>query len=234
MKIIRFVSASIVLLAMAPAVFAHGEDDPLLVMGVMDQLESRDPGGEGALAWDVYAWLGKDFDKLWISAEGERSSSATEHSEIELRYSRAVSTYWDIQVGVRHDFEPASRDWLAVGFNGLAPYYFDVDASLYIGDGGRTALRLEAEYEILLTQRLILSPEIEVEIYGKDDPAAGVGSGLTGIGAGLRLRYEIRREIAPYIGLHWERSFGGTADLLQLAGRKSSDTELVIGLRAWF
>lgn len=221
---------------MSPAVvLAHGEDDPLLVMGVMDQLETRDPGGEDVLSWDVYGWAGKDLHKLWFSAEGARVSSTTEQSEIELRYSRAISTYWDFQVGMRHDFEPSSnRNWLAVGFNGLAPYYFDIDASLYLGESGRTALRLEAEYEILVTQRLILSPEIEFELYGKDDPAVGVGSGLSSIEAGLRLRYEIRREVAPYIGLHWERSFGATADILQLAGKDTNEAELVIGLRAWF
>ncbi len=214
---------------------AHGEDDPLLLMGVVDQLEVRDADDGNVTAWDFHGWLGKDLDKLWLSAEGEREGGETEHSEVQLRFSRAVSTYWDFQLGLRHDFEPSpSRDWLAFGFNGLAPYFFDINASFYIGESGQTALRFEAEYELLLTQRLILSPEIEINLHGEDDAAVGTGAGLSDLELGLRLRYEIRREFAPYIGISWERRFGDTADYARSAGAATSDTQWLLGIRAWF
>ncbi len=123
---------------------------------------------------------------------------------------------------------------MAIGFKGLAPYFFDIDAAAFIGESGRVALRFEAEYELLITQRLILTPDIEINLYGQNDPEVGIGSGLSDIEAGLRLRYEIRRQFAPYIGVNWTRLFGNTADFARIAGEKSSETQLVIGLRAWF
>lgn len=181
---------------------AHGEDDPLLVMALIDQLELQNAHRDSSLAWDMQGWIGKDVNKLWIKTDGERVGGDSEDAELQFLYSKAVAPYWDFQVGVRHDFEPSpSRSWAAIGFQGLAPYFFETDATLFIGDSGRTALRLQAEYDLLLTQRLILTPEIEVNLYGQDDPAIGIGSGLSDIEAGLRLRYEIRREFAPYIGV---------------------------------
>ena len=158
-----------------------------------------------------------------------------ETDRVQLLYSKAVSTYWDVQAGFRHDFEPSpSRNWLAIGINGLAPYFFQIDTAFFIGNSGRTALRVEADYELLLTQKLVLTPEVEANLYGKDDPTIGIGSGLSDVEAGLRLRYEIRREFAPYIGINWTREYGGTADFSRAAGESTSDTRFVIGLRAWF
>jgi len=215
--------------------FAHGEDDPPLIMLLADQVEFRDAADESSFSWDASGWFGKDLTKLWIKTEGERESGETEEAELQFLYSKAVATYWDFQVGVRHDFQPSSdRTWAAIGLQGLAPYFFETDIALFISESGRTALRLEAEYELLLTQRLILSPEIEVNFYGQNDPAIGIGSGLSNIEAGLRLRFEIRREFAPYIGVNWQRDLGGTADFVRAAGGDTSDTQWVLGVRAWF
>ncbi len=214
---------------------AGAADDPLLSKVMLDQLEVRDSDGDNVLAWDAQAWIGKDLEKLWIKTEGEREGGATEEAELQALYSKAVSTYWDFQVGVRHDFQPTpSRSWAVVGFQGLAPYFFEVDTALFIGESGRTALRLEAEYELLFTQRLILTPEIEVNFYGQNDANTGVGSGLSDVELGLRLRYEIRREFAPYIGVNWFKKFGNSADFARSAGQDIDDTQFVIGIRAWF
>ncbi len=213
---------------------AAAEDDPLLLMGVLDQFEWQDTG-DNTLSWSGQGWLGKDLRKLWIKTEGEYSDGSTEDAEIQFLYSKAVATYWEFQVGVRHDFKPSpSRSWAAIGFQGLAPYFFETDIALFIGESGRTALRFDSEYELLLTQRLILTPEIEINLYGKEDIRVGIGSGLSDIELGLRLRYEIRREFAPYIGINWSKLYGGTADFARFAGEDTSEAQLVIGLRAWF
>ncbi len=214
---------------------ADAEDDPVLIKLMLDQLETRGSGSDSVDSWDTEAWIGKDLTKLWMKSDGERAFGKTRDAELQLLYSKAVSTYWEFQTGIRHDFQPSpSRSWFAIGFNGLAPYFFEIDTALFIGESGRTALRFEAEYELLLTQRLILTPEIEANVFGKDDPAIGIGSGLSDLEAGLRLRYEIRREFAPYIGVNWSRLFGNTADFAEIAGQDTSEAQLVIGLRAWF
>jgi len=222
-------------LSSAGDALAATPDDPLLTMVIVDELEYRDADDGSVLAWNAQAWFGQDLRKFWIKTEGERSGGSTEDAELQFLYSKPIARYWDFQVGVRQDFKPSpNRTWAAIGFQGLAPYFFEIDAALYIGDSGRTALRMEAEYELLFTQRLILTPDIEVNIYGKSDPEIGIGSGLSELEAGLRLRYEIRREIAPYIGVSWSKLFGGTADFAAADGQGSSDLQLVIGLRAWF
>jgi copper resistance protein B len=210
-------------------------DDPLLVLAILNQLEMRDTGGDDTLSWDGQGWIGKDLRKLWIKTEGERTGGVTDESELQFLYSKAIARYWEFQVGVRHDFEASpSQSWAVIGVQGLAPYFFETDAALFFGESGQTALRLETEYELLFTQRLILTPEIEVNFYGQDDANIGVGSGLSDLELGLRLRYEIRREFAPYIGVNWSKLFGNTADFATIAGESTSETQLVIGLRAWF
>jgi copper resistance protein B len=214
---------------------ANMEDDPLLLTVILDQIETRDAGGDNTLSWDGQGWLGKDLHKIWFKADGERTASSTNEAELQFLYSRAIARYWDFQLAVRHDFQPSpNRSWAAVGFKGPAPYFFDIDAAAFIGESGCSALRLEVEYELLLTQRLILTPDIEINFYGQNDPDIGIGSGLSDIEAGLRLRYEIRRQFAPYIGVNWTRLFGNTADFAKIAGEKSSETQLVIGIRAWY
>lgn len=214
---------------------AGSADDPLLSMLMIDQLEIRSTDGPDPLVLDGQLWIGKDLNKLWIKTEIERVDGETEEAELQALYSRAVAPFWDVQVGWRRDFRPKpERDWLAVGVQGLAPYFFEVDAAIFVGKEGRTAARVEAEYEFMFTQRLILSPEIEINLYGKDDPDVGIGSGLSDIEAGLRLRYEYRREFAPYIGINWNRKFGQTADYARAEGEDRQDTQIVAGIRLWF
>ena len=139
------------------------------------------------------------------------------------------------QAGAREDFASGPpRTWAAVGVQGLAPYWFNVEATFYVGDSGRTAARIKAEYDLLLTQRLIVQPEAEVNLYGKSDPARRIGSGVSDLDAGIRVRYEFRRELAPYVGVAWRRLFGGTADQARASGGGTSDVQLVAGVRAWF
>lgn len=221
----------------APGVtFASGmNDDPVLTMLLIDQFEIRTGDGSSPVAWDAEAWIGKDLNKLWLKTDGEYREDQAEDVELQILYSRAIAPYWDLQVGWRGDLNPSpERHWLAVDMKGLAPYFFDIDAALFIGDSGRTAARLKAEYELMLTQRLILVPKIELNLYGKDDPATRTGSGLADIEAGLRLRYEIRREFAPYIGLNWTHLYGETADYVREQGEDTDDFRFVLGVHAWF
>jgi copper resistance protein B len=220
----------------SPAVFAGGmEDDPLLFKLMLDQLEWRDADGDDLFVWEADAWIGRDLNKLWFKSEGERAGSVTEGAEIQALYSRAVDPYWDFQIGWRHDLKPEpNRDWLAVGFKGLAPYWFEVDATVFAGGNGQVAGRLQAEYEFMLTQRWVLSPEFEMNIHGKDDEQTGIGSGISDLELGLRLRYEIRREFAPYIGINWEKKFGKTAGFAEDEGESTDELQFVVGIRAWF
>ncbi len=224
------------ILAATPAAQAGGmDDDPLLFKLMIDQLEWRDAAGGDLLAWEADIWVGKDLNKFWFKTEGEHADGETEGAELQALYSRAVDPYWDFQIGWRHELKPEpNRNWLALGFKGLAPYWFEVDASLFAGGNGQLAGRLQAEYELMLTQRWVLSPEFEMNIHGKDDEATGVGSGISDLELGLRLRYEIRREFAPYIGINWEKKLGNTADFAEQEGESTDDLQFVVGVRAWF
>jgi copper resistance protein B len=217
-----------------PYKVAKMEDDPVLTKFMLEQLEIHDADGKNPLTWEAEAWIGKDINKLWFKTEGERVDGETEELEVQALYSRAIAPYWDFQVGLRKDFQPESREWGVLGLKGLAPYFFETDLALFAGKDGRTAARLQGEYELLLTQKTILTPEIEVNLYGKDDPAVGVGSGLSDVSVGLRLRHEFRREFAPYIGVEWNKKFGGSADYARDEGADISDTQFVAGIRAWF
>ena len=212
-----------------------GRDDPLLTKVMVGQFELRNTEGSDPIVLEAQGWVGKDLNKLWVKVDVENVSGKTGEAELQFLYSKAIAPYWDVQVGWRHDKMPTpNRDWFAVGFQGLAPYFFEIDAAAFIGNNGQTALRLEAEYEIMLTQKLILTPEVEINAYSKDDEATGVGSGLSDIELGLRLRYEIRREFAPYIGVNWNKTYGDTANFSRDEGEDVSDTQFVVGIRAWF
>jgi copper resistance protein B len=215
-------------------VYAGGNDDPLLAKVMLDQLE-RGVDPQDATQFSAQAWLGYDLNKLWLKTEGEYLNSDEQDLEIQALYSRPIAPYWDIQLGVKTDIKPSpTRNWAVIGVQGLAPYFFDIDAALFISDEGRTAMRLSAEYELLITQQLILSPEIEVNLFAKNDAELGIGSGVSDVSAGLRLRYEIIREFAPYIGVDWRKKFGNTADYARNEGEDTQETQLVIGFKAWF
>jgi copper resistance protein B len=202
---------------------------------LVNRLERSYGEDDNATAYDAQAWFGTSYDRLVVKAEGERSRGELEHARTELLWGHALAAYWDAQLGIRYDSgEGPNREWLAVGIQGLAPYWFELDATAYLGASGRTALRFEAEYELLVTQRLILQPRIEVNAYGKSDRDRGIGSGLSDAAVGLRLRYEITRQFAPYIGVEWVNRYGETKDLARQAGGRGSDTRLVAGIRFWF
>ena len=202
---------------------------------LVDRLEWQDADEGHALSWDLEGWFGGDFDRLWLRTEGEREQGDTRRADLQLFYGHAYARWWELVAGVRHDIGSGpSRDWMAVGVQGRAPYMVDVEATAYLGGAGRTALRLEAASDLRLTSRLVLQPQLELDLYGEDDPETRIGSGLSLAEAGLRLRYEIRRELAPYLGVTWQRRFGDSADLARAAGEGDSDTRLVAGLRVWF
>ena len=202
---------------------------------LLDRLEAWDADHGKGQAWEAQAWIGGDLSRLWLRSEGERVDGHTESADLEVLYGRSVSAWWDVVGGIRHDFQPGSpQTWAAIGLQGLAPYKFEVQATAYLGESGQTAADIEVEYELLLTNRLILQPLVELEWHGKDDPQRGIGSGLGKVEAGLRLRYEFTRRFAPYVGVVYERAFGGTADLHEAAGEDTRDTRVVAGLRLWF
>ena len=201
---------------------------------LLDQVEWQRTNGHDVLAWDAQAWYGGDYHKLWMKTEGERAGGERA-GNAELLWDRVVARWWDIQVGARHDFGSGpARTWAAVGVQGLAPQWFEIEATLYVGEQGRSAARFVGEYELLLTQRWVLQPKVELNWYGRQDPANGIGSGFSAAEAGLRLRYEIRREFAPYAGITWTRHFGNTAQLTRAAGEEARDVQFVAGLRIWF
>ncbi len=217
---------------------AHGEtahDNSVQSYVLLNRLEGFDAHHGAGLAWEAQAWVGTDTDKLWLRSEGERIDGRTEAAGFEALYGRPIARWWDLVAGVRHDSRPgASQDWAALGVVGVAPYKFHVDATAYLGPSGRTAARIEAEYELLFTNRLILQPLVEANLYGKDDPQRSIGAGLSTIEAGLRLRYEVHRQFAPYVGWVYERAYGDTADFRRATGEGPGDTRLVAGVRIWF
>lgn len=217
---------------------ADMEDDPLLFSLMVDKLEMRSADGSNPVEWDADAWVGKDLNKLWFKTEGEYRDEIIEKAEFQALYSRAVDPNWDMQVGARKDTyqEPGKpdRNWLALGFKGLAPYNFEVDAALFLGEEGRSSLRFKTEYEILLTQKLVLVPELEMDFFGTNDPATQTGSGLSETELGVRLRYEIKREFAPYIGVNWSKLWGKTADYAREEDEDFDDVQFVTGISFWF
>ncbi|BFM07312.1 copper resistance protein B [Halioxenophilus aromaticivorans] len=199
-----------------------------------DRLEYQEESE--STVFDVQAWYGTTYNRLVVKTEGDIVNGTLEESSTDVLWSRAFNAYFDTQLGARVDTydEGEDRQWLALGFQGLAPYWFEVDVTAYLGDDGRTALSAEAEYELLFTQRLILQPRMEINLLGKDDPENGLGSGLTNMSVGLRLRYEFSRQFAPYIGVEWTGAFGDTADYLQAQGENKSTTQVLAGLKFWF
>lgn len=210
------------------------EDDAALGMIRLDELEAFRIDDETGLGWDVQSWYGTDYDKLWLKVEGERMADETQ-ARAELLWDRIVSPWWSVQAGVRHDFlQGPARTWAAVGVQGTAPQFVEVEATIYVGEQGRTAARISAEHDLLITQRLVLQSQVEIAAYAMDDHANDLGAGLADLEIGLRLRYEIIREVAPYVGVRWVRELGKTADLARVAGRDDSELFAVAGLRAWF
>jgi copper resistance protein B len=211
-------------------------DQTRLGMLLMNQLEyTNDNHGNGAGFLDAEGWYGKDFNKLWLQAEGEAARGRLEDLRTEVLWDHAISAYWNTATGLRQDFgEGPRRTWAAFGVQGLAPLWFDTEVEVYLGQGGRTAARVQLEYEELITQRLVLQPKLELNFYGRNDPQRGIGSGLADSELGVRLRYDIKREFGPYIGVVWRERYGRSATLAREQGAHAGELQLVAGLRFWF
>ncbi|HEX7129632.1 MAG TPA: copper resistance protein B [Rhodanobacteraceae bacterium] len=207
-------------------------DESTQGMLLLDQLEyARDSHGGDAGFVDGEAWYGRDFDKLWVKFEGRFGDEI----RAEALWDHAATPFWDTQLGVRHDSGAGpGRTWAAFGVQGLAPFGIETEATFYAGQDGRTALRVQFEYEQAITQRLILQPKLEMNFYGKGDPQRGIGPGLADADLGLRLRYEVTRQFAPYVGVAWLQHYGRTADLARARGEHAGSVQLVAGLRLWF
>ena len=211
---------------------SHGGGTTSMILAERTEYRSND--GDPALVWDGQGWIGGDIHKLWLKTEGEYLTDDDQFEEFELQalYSRAIHAFWDLQAGFRHDIKPdPSRSYAVIGLQGTAPYWFALDGALFLSDEGDLSARFEAEYELRITQRLILQPRLELNAAFSDDAAIGIGSGLSYAQAGLRLRYEITREFAPYVGVVWQRAFGNTADFTP--GDPDSKS-FVAGFRFWF
>lgn len=209
------------------AIFAH-----LLI----SQLEGRFGFNEGnTFRWEAEGWVGTDENRIWLLTEGRYSNNELDDGIHQLLYGRAVSTYFDALVGIRYDLDSSpSRGWGAIGIQGLAPQFFKVSAIGYASGGGHLALRLEASYDLQITQRLILQPQAELNFYTKDEPARLVGAGLSELDVGLRLRYEITRQFAPYVGITYFGQYGSTANYVSATGGPTQQVRFTVGLRTWF
>jgi len=212
-------------------------DNEVFATFLADRFEYQTGEGDEVLLWDVQARIGTDYHRLYIEAEGEWriDPDELEEAQIELLYGFNISIFWDLRLGLRHDFEPGpSRTFAAFGLQGLAPYWFEMEITSYVSDDGDISANIEAEYDILLSQRLILQPRFETDIALQEVEENGVGQGFNEIELGLRLRYEFRREFAPYIGVAWSRKLGETADLADDEGEEVNVTSFVAGVRFWF
>jgi len=204
-------------------------DDPLITMFVMDRFEILN-NDENIKVWEGSFWLGYDLNKVFFYLEGEIGKDGLESSQNEVVFSRAISPFWNAEIGMAYETnEDSSSTWAEIALTGLAPYYFETRTALLVNKEGNIGLRLEAEYEALFTQKLILSSSLEADFYTKDDVDMGIGSGLSSLEAGLRLRYEVKREFAPYIGVSWEKTFGNTYEYNPI-----NETSFLVGVRFWF
>ncbi len=219
-----------------PDVQGHAAHDTGLNYFVLfDQLEWQSLDGGDSGAWDTKGWVGGDRNRFWFRTEGDVRDAEFAATQTHVLVGRSIARWWDIVAGIRQDVRPGpAQTWAAVGIQGIAPYWFDVQATGYVGASGRTHVRVETEYDLLLTNRVVLQPMLETEIYGKSDPEHHFGAGLATLDVGLRLRYEIRREFAPYAGLVWSRKFFGTADLAEAAEETPAGWRLAMGVRTWF
>lgn len=204
---------------------------------LIDSLEAGFGDGADTYSWGAQGWTGGDINRFWWKTEGEGEIDGKLHEvEVQALYSRAIAPFWDVQAGVRQDFRPDGEDatHLTVGVQGVAPYWFEMGAAAFLSTEGDLTARVEAEYDQRITQKWILQPAIEMALSAGDIPELEIGSGLTSVTAGLRLRYEIRKEFAPYVGVEWSRSLGETADYARARGQDPEDTRLVVGVKAWF
>jgi copper resistance protein B len=204
---------------------------------LVDRLEASFRRGRDGYGWEgVEFWHGTPTDRFVLVSRGEGAfGEGIERVEAQALWSHALDPWFDLRLGARADFRRgADRAWAVLGINGMAPYWFEVAATAFLSETGEAMARFEGEYDLRITQRLILQPAAEIELSAQDVPELGVGSGLSKAEAGVRLRYEFVPEFAPYFGVEYERAFGGTADYRRLAGARAGGWSLLMGVRAWF
>lgn len=203
---------------------------------LLDRLETRIHDGKEGYAWDAQFWTGSDLDKLWLKSEGEGSFGETaERAEVQALWSHAIDPWFDLQLGLRHDFRPdPDRTHIVAGVRGLAPYWFELDGALFLSDKGDLTATAEAEYDFRIRAQLILQPRVELRFSAQDVPELDLGSGLTDAAAGVRLRYEINPRFAPYLGVERKRTFGDTRRFAKAAGEDSGGWSFLIGIKTWF
>ncbi|MEO6081455.1 MAG: copper resistance protein B [Steroidobacteraceae bacterium] len=212
----------------------HGGEPASLVMVNILELQSRK--GEGGYRWEGEAWYGSDTHRAVLKFKGKgKFERSVDEAELQTLYARAIGPYFNWQAGLRYDIRPApSRAYATVGVEGLAPYWFEVGTALFVSYKGDVHARLEGHYDLNVTQRLILQPRTEINITAQDVPELQTGAGISTLEAELRLRYEIRRDVAPYIGITLERKIGQTADFARGAGERVSALSFVAGIRSFF
>ena len=225
--------------AMAPARRQLARENGGMTSGMVmiQRLEARVPtdGGDTGYVWDAQGWYGGDINRFVVKTEGEGEfGGELEDAEIQALFSRAIGPFFDLQAGARLDLEPDTRTHAVIGVQGLAPYMFHVDGALFLSDRGDLTARIEGEYDQKITQSLILQPRVEVELAAQDTAERDIGAGFTKVEAGLRLRYEFERELAPYVGVEYEAKLGKTADLARAEGGDPDGLKLIAGLRMWF
>jgi copper resistance protein B len=231
------VALTVLALGLTATANAASADDAFMTKVMLDRFELRELDNNDKLAfWEGQVNVRNDYQGLAFKTNGERAKGGpTESAEYQLLYQRLISDFFDAQFGIRYDNQPGpSRTYAVAGVQGLAPYFFEVDANLFLSDEGDTSARLEAEYDLLLTQRLILQPAAEINVAFSDDEKIGIGTGLSSAELGLRLRYELNRKFTPYLGVQWERKFGNTADYARNEGEDIESTAFVLGISAWF
>lgn len=214
---------------------AQGHDAHGSAIFNMIRIEADFADVDGGLwTWDVDGWVGGDVERVWLRSQGEVKNGELDSAEAQAFYGWNVDPFWDVLLGFRQDFEPDGETWLAGGIVGLAPYFFETEVTAFLSTGGDAALRFEQSFDLLITQRLIAEPHVELNLYAQDMPSRGIGAGFSDIEAGFQLRYEITRKIAPYIELVWERDLGETAGITRAAGADVEETTIRLGLRVWF
>lgn len=238
----KTLATALLLLALSPTAYAqeatthpadhqHGSE-----IWHMFTLEADYGGGEHGpvSSWDLNGWVGTDENKLWLKSEGENEDGTTEQAEFWAMYSRNIADFWDFQAGIRHDTQPASTSYLVLGFEGLAPYFFETEAHLFVSDEGDVSARLRQENEFLITQRLILEPYAEINLFAQDVEEQDVGAGFSSGEIGLQTRYEITRKFAPYVDVKYERKFGETSSIAKREDGDNDNFVAALGVRFMF
>ncbi|MGO9606138.1 MAG: copper resistance protein B [Candidatus Binataceae bacterium] len=221
-----------------PASWEPPVDDNMIIGHVLfDQLEGRTNGPQNEFRWEGEGWVGTDMNKLWVKSEGVVQQGQASDGDQEVLYDRPIPylRYFDAQAGVRYDLDSdPGRTWGAIGVEGMAPYFFELAPTFYFSNQGRFAGRVEGSYDLFITQRLIAQPQFEINFYSKRDPSRSIGSGLSDLDTGLRIRYEISRKFAPYIGFAYTQTFGETATFTLNNGDTVHNPRFIFGARIWY